>query len=102
MKGPATEPSFQEAAVEVLVEKSIRAAEEKKCKTIAMSGGVACNSRLREKLKEKASALGINIFYPSPLLCTDNAAMIAAVGDYKLSKGERSDFNLKAVPNLKL
>ncbi len=94
--------SFQEAAVEVLVEKSIKAADEKNCKTIAMAGGVACNSRLREKLKEKASGLGIEIFYPSPLLCTDNAAMIAAVGDFRLAKGERSEYNLKAVPYLKL
>lgn len=94
--------SFQEAVVEVLVEKSIKAAEVKSCKTIAMAGGVACNSRLREKLKERASVLGMEIFYPSPLLCTDNAAMIAAVGDFRLSKGERSEFNLQAVPYLKL
>ncbi|MBI1909923.1 MAG: tRNA (adenosine(37)-N6)-threonylcarbamoyltransferase complex transferase subunit TsaD [Deltaproteobacteria bacterium] len=83
--------SFQETVVDDLVRKTVLAAEEKGVKTIVVSGGVACNSRLREKLPQA--------FFPSPLLCTDNAAMIAAVGYQYLKKGQTSPWSLNAVAN---
>jgi N6-L-threonylcarbamoyladenine synthase len=94
--------SFQEAIVDVLVDKGIKASLLKKVKSIALAGGVARNSRLREKLKREAEKHDLKVFYPSPILCTDNAAMIAAAGDFRLSRGERSSLNLNAVPYAKL
>jgi N6-L-threonylcarbamoyladenine synthase len=57
---------------------------------------------LREKLKPKGAELGLSLYYPSPVLCTDNGAMIAAVGDFKFKSGEAGDLRLNAVPYLKL
>ena len=94
--------SFQEAIVDVLVDKGIKASLLKKVKSIALAGGVARNSRLREKLEREAKKHNLKVFYPSPILCTDNAAMIAAAGDFRLSRGERSSLNLNAVPYAKL
>jgi N6-L-threonylcarbamoyladenine synthase len=94
--------SFQEAIVDVLVEKGIKASLLKKVKSIALAGGVARNSRLRERLEIEASKYDLNVFYPSPILCTDNAAMIAAAGDFHLSRGERSNLDLNAIPYAKL
>jgi N6-L-threonylcarbamoyladenine synthase len=94
--------SFQEAIVDVLVEKGIKASLLKKVKSIALAGGVARNSRLREKLEIEASKYDLKVFYPSPILCTDNAAMIAAAGDFHLSRGERSGLDLNAIPYAKL
>jgi N6-L-threonylcarbamoyladenine synthase len=94
--------SFQEAIVDVLVDKGIKASLLKKVKSIALAGGVARNSRLREKLEREAKKHNLKVVYPSPILCTDNAAMIAAAGDFRLSRGERSSLNLNAVPYAKL
>jgi N6-L-threonylcarbamoyladenine synthase len=94
--------SFQEAIVDVLVKKGIKAALLKKVKNIALAGGVATNSRLRDRLKKEAAKHNLNVLYPSPILCTDNAAMIASAGDFRLSKGERSSLDLNAIPYAKL
>jgi N6-L-threonylcarbamoyladenine synthase len=90
--------SFQEAVVDVLVEKGIKACLKKNTQKIALAGGVARNSRLRERLKQEAKNHKLEVFLPSPVLCTDNAAMIAAAGDFRLSRGEKSDLDLNAVP----
>jgi N6-L-threonylcarbamoyladenine synthase len=97
-----TVASFQEAVVDVLVEKVIKAALFKDVKKIALAGGVASNSRLREKLKIRSTEQSLEVFFPSPSLCTDNAAMIATAGDFHLSRGERSGLDLNAVPYVKL
>ncbi|WP_425446311.1 tRNA (adenosine(37)-N6)-threonylcarbamoyltransferase complex transferase subunit TsaD [Dethiothermospora halolimnae] len=94
--------SFQEAVVEVLVEKSIKAAKLKNSKIIALAGGVASNSRLRDLMKKRCDEENIELKYPSKILCTDNGAMIGSVGYYNYIKGIRSDLDLNAVPNLKL
>jgi len=94
--------SFQQAVVDVLSDKLIAAAEEKKSPYAVLAGGVAANSRLREELKKKGAKKGIKVLYPDPILCTDNAAMIGSVGYYKLIRGEVSDMSLNAVPNLTL
>ena len=92
--------SFQEAVVEVIAEKAVRAAEEYGQKRIVMAGGVASNTRLRELISEKAAARGIEILRPSPVLCTDNGAMIASAAYYAYKAGERSGYDLDAVPAL--
>ena len=94
--------SFQEAVVEVLATKAIKAALEKNYKIVALSGGVAANSALREKVSEMAKEHNIEIKYPSLSLCTDNAAMIGCAGYYNYINGKRDDMSLNAVPNLKI
>ena len=94
--------SFQEAVVEVLSTKAIKAALDKNYKTITLAGGVACNSALREKITEMAKNHDIDIKYPSLVLCTDNAAMIGCAGYYSYINGRRDNMALNAVPNLKI
>ena len=92
--------SFQEAVVEVIADKAVSAALEFNRDKIVMAGGVASNSRLRELLESKAARHGIEILKPSPVLCTDNAAMIASSAYYAFKAGELSHFDLDAVPGL--
>ncbi len=94
--------SFQEAAVEVLVEKTAHAAQIKNMKDVAITGGVAANSRLRAMMKERLEKNGGRLFYPATALCTDNAAMIAAAGYLRFKKEGAGDLTASAIPYLKL
>lgn len=94
--------SFQQAAVEVLVRNTLRAARQTAARRIILAGGVACNRLLRRLLKEEAATEGFEVFYPSPILCTDNAAMIGAAGWERLLAGERASLDLNPSPDLPL
>lgn len=107
MKGQTFDPadiaaSFQKAVVDVLVEKAMHAVEEFGTYTFAIAGGVAANSALRAGMEAACKERGIRFCYPSPILCTDNAAMIGAAAYYEYLAGTRHGWDLNAVPNLKL
>lgn len=99
---PDLAASFQEAVVDSLLAPLGRAVARTGIRTVTLSGGVACNSRLRARLAEMAAAQGLRVHVPSPFLCTDNAAMIAAAGARRLARGERSPLSLNADPDLSL
>lgn len=94
--------SFQEAIVDVLRSNVFKTCETKNLDKIAIAGGVASNSALREALLEEGDKKGIKILFPSPILCTDNAAMIGSAAYFRFIKGEISPLDLNAKPNLKL
>jgi len=94
--------SFQKAVVDVLVEHTLSAAKEYGFRKVAMAGGVASNSALRQAMKNSCDRAGIELLYPSPVYCTDNAAMIGAAGYYEFINGRTSGWDLNAVPGLKL
>ena len=96
------EASFQKAVVDVLVEHAMHAMEEYGFKKFAIAGGVASNSALRSAMEEACKKRGVAFYHPSPILCTDNAAMIGAAAYYEYLAGTRSGWDLNAVPNLKL
>lgn len=94
--------SFQNAVVEDLVKRTLSAADACRFDTIFVAGGVACNSLLRQRFAEASKQQGFQVFFPSPALSTDNAAMIAAAGYYKLQAGERAGVSLTAHASLPL
>ena len=99
---PDLAASFQNAVVEVLVSRAVAAAKEYGYDRLAIAGGVASNSALRAGMKEACEREGLKFYYPSPIYCTDNAAMIGAAAYYEYKNGTRAGWDLNAVPNLKL
>lgn len=99
---PDLAASFQNAVVEALVSRSVLAAQEYGYDKLAIAGGVAANSALREEMQKACIREGLRLYYPSPVLCTDNAAMIGAAAYYEYQKGKRHGWDLNAIPNLKL
>ena len=94
--------SFQKAVVDALVSRAVRLAKECGMDKLAIAGGVASNSALRAAVQEECAKNNIRFYSPSPVLCTDNAAMIGAAAYYEYIKGVRHGYDLNAVPNLKL
>jgi N6-L-threonylcarbamoyladenine synthase len=88
--------------VDVLTDHTIKAAKAEKVKTIALAGGVAANSLLRHQLEKRAKKAGFECVFPSLVLCTDNAAMIASAGYYSYLAGEYTDLTLNAIPYLQV
>ena len=94
--------SFQKAVVDALVSRAVRLAKECGMDKLAIAGGVASNSALRAAVQEECTKNNIRFYSPSPILCTDNAAMIGAAAYYEYIKGVRHGYDLNAIPNLKL
>lgn len=94
--------SFQKAVIDVLVSHAMTAVRDLHEKRLVMAGGVASNHALREAMAEACRKEGVRLYFPSPVYCTDNAAMIAAAAYYHYLRGERAGWDLNAVPNLAL
>lgn len=99
---PDLAASFQEAVVDALVSRAVMAAKEYGYGKLAIAGGVASNSALREGMEKACEKANLRLYYPSPVYCTDNAAMIGVAAYYEYINGARSGWDLNAVPNLKL
>jgi N6-L-threonylcarbamoyladenine synthase len=96
---PDLAAAFQEAVVDVLVTKTVAAARDYGATAILLSGGVSANQTLREAMRARA---GVPVYYPPPILCTDNAAMVAACGYFRYRAGARAGWDLDVEPNLRL
>lgn len=94
--------SFQEAVVDVLVDHTIQAAKDYHMDKVAIAGGVASNGTLRKAMQDACERNSLKFYHPSPIFCTDNAAMIGVAAYYEYIKGTRHGWDLNAVPNLKL
>lgn len=94
--------SFEKAVTDVLIENTLEAIRQNKIDTIALAGGVSANSYIRERFKELGEHENLKIYYPEPILCTDNAAMIASAGYYNFNNNKFADLDLNAIPNLKI
>lgn len=94
--------SFQMAVVDQLTEKALQAIRDFGEKKFALAGGVASNSALRAAMEKACEKEGVQLYYPSPVYCTDNAVMIASAGYYEFIAGQRSKWSLNAIPNLRL
>lgn len=94
--------SFQKAVIEVLVEHTMQVAKDYQMKKVAVAGGVASNRHLRQAMKDACERNGCLFYHPSPIFCTDNAAMIGVAAYYEYQKGTRHGWDLNAIPNLKL
>ncbi|MDO4869863.1 MAG: tRNA (adenosine(37)-N6)-threonylcarbamoyltransferase complex transferase subunit TsaD [Bacillota bacterium] len=94
--------SFQQAVLDVIVAKTVGAAVKMKKDKVVMAGGVSANSKLREMMETECRKHGLKLYHPSPILCTDNAAMIGCAAYYKYMSGEVNDLTLDAIPNLPL
>ncbi|MBR6647551.1 MAG: tRNA (adenosine(37)-N6)-threonylcarbamoyltransferase complex transferase subunit TsaD [Clostridia bacterium] len=94
--------SFQKAVVDVLTKNTVKAAKDFGAYTVVLAGGVSANTALRNSFEDAAAKNGLKLYFPPPILCTDNAAMIGCAGYYKYQAGEFSDSTLNAVANLKL
>lgn len=99
---PDVAASFQAAVLDVIVAKTVGAAVDMGKDKIVLAGGVASNSMLREMLRKECDKKGLKLYYPAPILCTDNAAMIGCAAYYRYMAGERDGLDLDAIPNLKL
>lgn len=94
--------SFQQAVTDMLITNSIKAINQTNSKKFVIAGGVSRNSYIRKAFTDLGKEMNLEIYYPEPILCTDNGAMIAAQGYFNYIKGERADLTLNAVPNLKI
>lgn len=99
---PDLAASFQNSVVDSLVSRTVAAAKEYGYRKVAIAGGVASNSALRAAMEEACRRRNLRCYYPSPILCTDNAAMIGAAAYYEYRKGNLAGWDLNAVPNLNL